>query len=139
LVTAREKGGGEIDDAATQVLRGVNGLIETLARARMEANERRYLIPVVFTTANLWASDADLSAAELATGNLQQEQVALMPKAWAAYQFPGSESLKHEKGRRPWLQSHLPDILASEYLRTVQFVTPAAISRFLTYLSDVIE
>jgi hypothetical protein len=133
------KGRGEIDGAATQVLRGVNGLIETWARAKVGANEHKFLIPVVFTTANLWACDAALAAADLATGNLQPEQVGLLPMPWAAYQFPASESLKHEKGRRPQLHGHLPDILHHEYVRTVQFVTPAAIGPFLTYMSNILE
>jgi hypothetical protein len=40
------RGRGEIDDAATQVLRGVNGLIEAFARAKVPANDEKFLIPV---------------------------------------------------------------------------------------------
>jgi hypothetical protein len=131
------RGRGEIDEAATQVLRGVNGLIETFARAKVPANDEKFLIPVVFTTARLWVTDADLAAADLRTGNLREDQVSLLPKLWVAYQFPTSESLKHEVARRFPLHPDLSKALASEYVRTVQFVAPDGIPQYLSYLSNL--
>jgi hypothetical protein len=131
------RGRGEIDEAATQVLRGVNGLIEAFARAKMPANDEKFLIPVVFTTASLWTTDADLAAADLRTGNLREDQVGLLPKLWVAYQFATSESLKHEVARRSRLHPDLSKTLASEYVRTVQFVAPDGIPGFLRYLSNL--
>jgi hypothetical protein len=129
------KGRGEVDDAATQVLRGVNGLIETFARSNVAAGAEKFLIPVVFTTANLWATATDLSAADLMNGNLRQDQVGLLPKLWIAYQFPTSESIKHQVARRSQLDPDLARTLGKEYVRTVQFVGPAALAGFLSYLS----
>src|SRR5690606_30046614 len=92
-----------IDDAITQVLRGVNGLIEHLSRTSQQSDEPRFLIPVVFTTANLWVSDVDLGSASLETGKLKPESVSLMPRAHVTLQYPASEGLKHSVARKPAL------------------------------------
>lgn len=131
------RGRGAIDEAATQVVRGVNGLIENFGRSAVGAGASKFLIPVVFTTARLWVSNADLSKADLATGELRANQVSLIPKAWLAYQFPASEGLKHEVARRLPLDDDLGRILDAEYLRTVQIVHPSGIAALFRHLSHV--
>ncbi len=84
--------GGGIDDAIGQVLRGVNGLINYFASHQRSLrngflshlpiprqNFTTKIVPVIFTTANLWASDVDLGAADLTTGKITHESVQLTP------------------------------------------------------------
>lgn len=130
------RGRGELDHAATQVMLGVNGLIESFARSKVRANSQRYLIPIVVTTANLWGSDTDLAAADLETSVISRERISLLPKTWIAYQYPTSESIKHETARRFPLSPDLVATFAGEYLRTVQFVRPQHLPGLLRLISD---
>ena len=63
-----------INVAVAQVLRGTSGLINHLLgnvlSASQLAGKKLTFLPVVFTTADLWVTDVDLSAADLTTGDL---------------------------------------------------------------------
>jgi len=54
-------GRGAIEQAAGQVMRGSNGLIESLLKFSKLVDDPKGcdLIPVIFTTANLWVSNVD--------------------------------------------------------------------------------
>jgi hypothetical protein len=60
-------GRGAIEEACGQVLRGVNGLVQLLRAAPhlLYVNHPVPIIPVVFTTANLWTTTVDLGSADL--------------------------------------------------------------------------
>ncbi len=66
-----------IEDAVTQVTLGVNGMIDFLPAHSSFAppQEKIHLIPVIFTTANLWTTEVDLGSASLETG--EPDQLAL--------------------------------------------------------------
>ncbi len=67
-----------IDDAIAQVFRGTSGLINHLfSRQPFTAEGKTTFLPVVFTTAELWVTDTDLSRADLSTGELPRDAVSL--------------------------------------------------------------
>ena len=59
--------GDPIEKAVTQVLRGINGLANFYTGLDWATiNDRRFLfVPVVFTTAELWVTEMDISQADL--------------------------------------------------------------------------
>ncbi|MCZ7652665.1 MAG: hypothetical protein M5U13_16440 [Thermoanaerobaculia bacterium] len=89
---------GGIDAAVTQVLRGMNGLVDFLARDAatfLQDAEGVIFLPVVVTTAELWTSAIDLSQTDLASGVFTGDapQPVVMP--WLFLQYNQSPSLKH--------------------------------------------
>jgi hypothetical protein len=88
------------------------------------------LLPVIFTTANLWTSDIDISAADLGTGQLPATP-KIRPAEWLYYQYPVSPSMKHQAiadKRRP---PELEELLEPEFLRTIVIVSATATAKFL--------
>jgi hypothetical protein len=132
-------GRGAIEEAATQVCRGMNGFVEFLVRHpnAFGGAEEVVISPVVFTTANLMASNLDLSGAELSTGNLERRLVHLLPKAYVMYQYHLSPGIQHGQANHSMLRA-LGDVLDTEFIRTVHFVGTAGIQRFLTFMSETI-
>jgi hypothetical protein len=136
---ARSSNDRTINDAVTQVLRGVGGLADYFAqnRAMTKSVSTITFVPVVVTTAELWASDARLEAAELATGHLSKGSVRLTRKEFLAYQYAASPDLRPVHPARPGMHD-LSEVLAAEYLRTVFVVSPEALEPFLSMCSDVL-
>lgn len=130
-------GRGAIEKAATQVCRGLNGMIEFLARNPqiLGGSNVAILLPVIFTTARIWSSDVDLSSAEISTGKVDSSTHALSERPWVLYQYHLSSGIKH---------SDLPDkrlstfgaLLDLLYVRTIPVVTATGIEQFLAWASD---
>jgi hypothetical protein len=121
-----------IEDAATQVLRGSNGYIETLAQHRKLLREREphIVLPVIFTTATLWVSSADLSSADPLSGEIDITKAEFRSVPWLWYQYHMSPSLKHSV-RREQEATDLGEMLDSEYIRTVVIVGRGGTENFL--------
>lgn len=142
VVKSREKGEGgkpekdAIEKAATQVCRGVNGLID-LAEKKAELitsgadnDPGAIFIPVIFTTAKLYSCPCELQSAELETGNLDISDKELTEEYFVYYQYHLSPGIKHEveaeqKARR------FSEVLDYEYVRTIPIVTASGIEDFL--------
>lgn len=135
-------GRGQINDAVTQVLRGLNGLIEFTiqstrkgARAFLNPNANGNLyasfIPVVFTTAKLWVSDCDISDGYIESGNVDIGKEQLKEKPWLFYQYEQSPALKHSY-RAPREDSDISQILYLDYTRTIPIVNASFICDFLS-------
>jgi len=130
--------GDAIESAVTQVLRGTNGYLTTLEAnpSLMEGDRRLDLLPVVFTTANLWVSDVDLYSSDLATGDVKLGNDNAQRVGWLWYQYHMSPGLKHSfpllphKGHRK-----LEEFMESQYVRTVAIVSAGGIEDFLIKLS----
>ena len=131
-------GRGAIEEAATQISRGMNGLVEFFVRNRtvLKGIDEAVISPVIFTTANLWASGVDLSQADLPSGNVDPKAAGLIPKPYVMYQYHLSPGIKHEWPRFP-LPRELGDILDTEYVRTVHIVSTSGIDSFLSFMSDL--
>lgn len=87
-------------------------------------------IPAIFTTAQLWTTDADLGAAMLATGNLTPEQVEVKRADWLWFTYNRSAHLSH------WLpyeevKDDVSRLLRNEYARTIAIVGVEGIDEFL--------
>lgn len=127
------KGRGEIEDAATQACRGFNGLIDFVAsRQDMISKEESYFgfIPAIITTARLLATEANVSSADLTTGQVPKLEPPLEEKDWIWYEYPQSPGLKHS------LQLVEPDsdlrtIVYQEYIRRIAVIRPSGLANFL--------
>lgn len=90
-----------IDQAITQVLRGTSGLINHFESTALESNYRSVtgkravrFIPAIFTTAQLWATDADISLADLKTGDLDKNLIKAHQVEWVWFNYNRSPKLK---------------------------------------------
>jgi hypothetical protein len=105
---------------------------------------------VIFTTADLWTTEVDLSQSDIQTGNVEPEAVGLLRQAYVMYQYHLSPGIKHQFGKPP-LTSELSEILETEptapgrrtrrtsrYVRTVHVVSAVGIAGFLSYLSEAL-
>lgn len=129
---------GAIEEATAQVLRGVSGLANTLgdSRALRHQDEPSYLMPVVFTTANLWTTKMDIDRANLATGALEFESLDVQSCPWLVYQYHQSPSLRHGVPVTGGEDS-LGGLLKSLYARSVAIVSASGIDKFLEWSSAV--
>lgn len=134
------KGRGAIEDAATQVCRGLNGLIEYVSRNGKILRESKYidLLPVIFTTAKIWVSDVDLSDADLRTGNITFTNTNFSSKNWVWYQYHLSPGLKHSL-KSPKSSSEFSETLDLIYGRTIAIVSESGIDNFLYDFSEKVE
>lgn len=142
----RDKGdaaGGRnaLEQAAGQVLRGVNGLIQTLATmrrrdAQQESPVHTFLMPAIFTTARIWTSSVDLGVADIETGKLPVDDLEMKEVPWLVWQYPMSPALKHNlRGRT---RGHeFAEILDPEYMRSIAVVSANGIDQFFSQFSHV--
>jgi hypothetical protein len=123
-----------IEEAAAQVLRGLNGFADFLKNnpAILEG-PKVLLIPVIFTTAKLYTSEVDLGAAELSTGKLPAladvEQVD-----WLWFQHHVSSSLRHSIPRHhpsDGTMASVGGVLEIEHSRSIAIVGAREIEKFL--------
>jgi hypothetical protein len=134
------KGHGTIEEAATQVCHGLNGLVELFhTQSLLKSGQSAVLIPVIITTANIWVSAADLGNADIKSGELEQSQVEVKQKDWIYYQYHQSPGLKHSFRKPATRPSEIPSILDREYIRTIPVVTAGAIADFLQRFDDDLD
>ena len=135
-------GRGQINDSVTQVLRGLNGLIElaiesakrgSMAFLKSDPRENLYatFMPVVFTTAKLWVSDCDISLGNIESGNIEIEESKLHEVKWLFYQYGQSPALKHSYSAVRE-NSDISQILYLDYTRTIPIVNASGIGEFLS-------
>jgi hypothetical protein len=152
-ITSRAKGDdkpvgqyrSQIEEAATQVLRGVNGYVEFLSAnpqlmsdptGQQDAIVR--FLPVVFTTASLWVSDSDLATAELSNGEIDLSKGKFDRVPWLWFQYNVSPGLKHS--RQPLEKKEkVEDLMQEEYIRSIAVVNPVGISDFLEHSTDFLS
>lgn len=118
-----ERSRSQIEDAISQVLRGLNGYVEMLAAnpqlMQIAGQDSIFrLIPVVFTTAKLWVSDRNLSDADLDTGKIDLDKGAFRKVPWLWFQYNVSIGIKHS--RTPVeKKSKIEELLAEEHIRSI--------------------
>lgn len=134
-------GRGAIEEAATQVSRSISGMVNFLAgnpdvigkaSSIMDVPEA-VLMPAIFTTAEVWTTDTDLGAADLATGQLSG-RVVVTRAAWLPLQYHLSPGVKHAHRPRS-LAADVADIMDTEYIRTIAVVSVEGIAEFLRFAS----
>lgn len=129
-----DKGRGAIEEAAGQVMRGVNGLIRFLRHSAKSNEERKsiQILPVIFTTARLWVTQANLAASELRTGKLDLSAFPVEEKPWVFLHYPQSPGLKHSLPivSDGSFDDVLTEALYTEYIRPIGVVTASGIEDF---------
>jgi hypothetical protein len=134
-------GRGQINDAITQVLRGLNGMIEFAVNELSSGNSALFkesisgtkyvsYLPVIFTTAKLWVCDCDISEADIESGKANIDEAKLEERKWLFYQYAQSPALKHPY--REELYGDMSDILYADYTRTIPIVNSEGIKEFLS-------
>ncbi len=127
-----------IEDAATQVCRGVNGLIEFYLRdvSLLKDINEIWFLPVVFTTAKLLVSEANLAETDISSGEIAFPEAKLSEADWLLYQYHLSPGIKHETCYRP-TTADLGEALDREFVRTIAIVSPIGIKPFLAWASTL--
>lgn len=127
----------EVEDATAQALRGASGLVMHFdRRPQLLGDEEQVgILPVIFTTANLYTSDLKLDEAELATGKVEGGSLTRVP--WVMYQYAMSPGLKH-KATSAGVPRDLVELYRTEYIRTVPVVSVGGILEFMTWASSFI-
>lgn len=132
---AQPKGSGQaIEEAATQICRGLNGMIEFSIKNRQAFSENNYVgfLPVIFTTAKLYISTADISDSDLESGNLPLSSINHEERSWLFFHYTQSPGLKHSVYSMS-KATDLEDIRYQEYVRTIPIVNALGIDQFLNY------
>jgi hypothetical protein len=137
----RKQGREAFKDALAQVFRGLNGFVDFCCTdvAQRKTLNRRYFMPVIVTTANLWASDADLTLADLTTGRVEADRSLLLPKQSIIYQHHVSPSLKHTAPDTEFVGDSLGEVLDRRYVRTVLVTTALGLERGLSALATALD
>jgi hypothetical protein len=127
------QGRGEIESAAGQVLKGVNGMVEYFSKHPATIGTTRivHFVPVIFTTARLWSSEVNLSDAEIETGALNAETVTLKPEPWVWLNYNLSPALKHSIRNDAPPPGDLSGALEAEYTRSIAIVGANGLVDFL--------
>lgn len=133
---AFSQGRGVIEEAATQVLRGVNGLVNYFQQHPQEIAHHgtAKLTPVIFTTATLWVSKMDLSSASLDTGKIERGEIALEKRGVVYYQYTQSPGLRHlvDNLEVPEGQRGFQEMIYRDYMRGIVVVSSSGVEEFLT-------
>ena len=122
-----------INDATTQVLRGTSGLINQVCVDKGPTHEPAALsrfLPVIFTTAELWVSDTDLSEAELETGKVDLGRAQQVQWLW--FNHNQTPALQHGLTRHE-VSEDLSAALRHQFTRTIAIVSPSGIDEFLSH------
>ena len=125
--------GSAIEEAMSQVCRGLNGLAKFLLDQeglRQDSTGIRF-VPVIFTTARILTSDVDLKETELATGEVNSEELIVTEKSWIWYRYHQSQGLKGSAAPDS-LSGDLGDVLDDQFARTIAIVNHSGIDAFLS-------
>lgn len=132
-----------IEAAASQVLRGLNGFVQIVASHNfylenyLKPGSRIYFLPVIFTTANLYIADIDLSEADLRTGNLKVTEDNIRRVGWLYFQYAQSPGLKHNIENNTAEPAGFLSFSQSQYVRTIPVVSVDGIEDFLYWGSHL--
>jgi hypothetical protein len=126
-------GRGEIEDASTQVCRGLNGLIEMFYRRKdrlLQLPAWIGFVPTIFTTARLLTTDVDISTANLSSGEITAIPSDLSEKDWLWYDYPQSPGLKHALPSESKSRD-LREVVFHDYIRRIAIVGSDGLGPFL--------
>jgi hypothetical protein len=127
-------------DAITQADVGVNGLISVIANDGRLLAERRSIVmlPVIFTTAQLFTTDAPLEQSDLRTGAMPESAFVNRPFVW--YEHNVSADLLHERPRvRASKAATLGEMLEYRHTRSMAIVNADGIQEFLKFVPRVLD
>lgn len=130
-----------INEAITQVLRGVSGLLNHLQESSPSNSKTGHLIrfiPVIITTAQLFVTRVDLGGADLKTGNLPSEAVNVekVEAVWFTHNRspalrPNSKSISTRGDFNEFSSA-----LRNEFARSVAIISTDGIDEFMSWNSE---
>ena len=137
-IKGHQKGDGiggpkPITHATTQVLRGMNGLINHIYPVPGISYQKRqtlWFLPVIFTTAELWVVEGNISEASIETGLLPSEWGKAERVEWLWYTHNQSQSLKPIISTPPG-SFDIEKYIRLESARSIAVVSPQGIASFL--------
>jgi len=132
-IPSKEK--SAINGAITQVLRSSSGYMNYLWQARVPPRELNIgrtntFIPAIFTTANLFLTDVDISSANLTYGILPKGSVEVKEVDWLWFNYNRSARLKHNLSRDE-SKGIMYGVQYRDFTRTIAIVGPKGIDSFL--------
>lgn len=120
-----------IEQAATQVCRGLNGLVELVSIKKDLITSPTFFVPVIFTTAKLYSCDCNLGSATLENGKLDISKEKLSEVDLIFYQYHISPGIKHS-AHMAQTARNFSELLDYEYIRTIPIVSAKGTADFLT-------
>jgi hypothetical protein len=124
-----------IEKAAFQACLGLNGLMVHLdVYEHLTAfGEHRAIFPVIFTTANLYTIEGDISEANLSDGVMPHEKLKWQPVPYLFYQYNMSHSIDHRI--RIHVAHKAPETMSEalymSFMRSIAVVSAGGIEGFL--------
>jgi hypothetical protein len=124
-------GRGVIEESLGQVCRGLNGFLAFLASRDdvLPVGGKARLLPVIFTTAKIFASPVEVGTADLRSGELHGA-MGLEERDWVWLDYPQSPGIKHQIPHKP-VSPLLAEVFYGEFMRRVAIVSAPAIETFL--------
>lgn len=136
---SRTEGKSPINTSIGQVLKGQSGFINYLSNEGrdstdliLEVDVNNVFIPVIFTTAKIFVTQADLSNADLEKGFLPKDSVKAEEKDWVWLNHNRSEHLSH-KVRFNYKENNYKSMFFREFTRSIAIVGPKGIDNFLSF------
>jgi hypothetical protein len=131
-----------IENAATQVCRGVSGLINFFKDHPhvIGGAPPAVVVPVIFSTAHVYSSDSDVADTDINTGELIDD-VNAHAAEWLWYQYNLSSPLRHSAPKDiPTAKlTRLGSLLTFQSSRSIAIVSPSGIERFLQEMPNNLE
>lgn len=134
----------DLVDAVTQLNVDVNGFVNHLSSRFLSSTADQgpvkcAVIPVLFTTADLFVSDVDLSTTDVLSGTIDPDSIQLRQIDWLYHQCHFSAALRHSHIEPDGSKPVRFDLLR-DFVRSVPVVSANAISPFLSqFTPDVIR
>lgn len=125
-----------IESAVTQVLKGTKGYINYLCGLVNEPDRPKLrplttFIPVIFTTAQLYTTDSDISAADLTNGHLLPDSITVKEADWIWFNHNRSVNLSHNVTVNEEFNSHF-DRYFRDFSRSIAIVGPSGFNGFFS-------
>lgn len=133
---SRNSSSNEINDALSQVFKGVNGFIKFAKQHPKEIkldSKVSAIIPVIFTTANLFTSDINLLESNLEKGDVPKHTIT--PTDFILLRYPVSESFLTQPSIIT--AKSIGEVFDEIYMRTVIIVSTKGLSKLLVEELDI--
>lgn len=124
-------GHNAVEDAAGQACKGMNGLANLLKsnRGLLGEQNKRIVVPVIFTTANLFSCELPVAQVDLPSGEVAPEKLNVVAQPFVFYQYHLSPELAHDV-MRVGAAPGLSPLLADAFIRTIAIVNASGIETF---------
>ncbi len=126
-----------IEKTVRQAVRGANGFANFVIGNGLPGFGACYIIPAVFTTADLIVTDIDLfEKTDLKTGAIEAGDIRPRGVPWLYYEYHAEPTIRHDRHQAIEADDNtLSNALEKKYTRTVPIVNAESIQRFLLTFS----